>query len=92
MSIFEYIASFFRKDPLKKILKERDMLYEKSVILQRSGDLREYGKTMKRIEDLENEYDQLKNSKEKQNTISDTACDAIDYDGMGNQGRFPTHK
>ena len=51
--------SFFKADPVKKILKERDSLYEKSVILQRSGDLREYGKVMKRIEDLEKQYDEL---------------------------------
>jgi hypothetical protein len=44
---------------------------------------------MKKIEDLENEYDQLKNNAQK---ATDTSCDAIDYDGMGNQGRFPTHK
>ena len=87
--MFEFIISFFKTDPGKKILKERDALYKKSVILQRSGDLREYGKVMKRIEDLENEYDELKNKKQK---VTDTDCDAIDYDGMGNQGRFPTHK
>jgi hypothetical protein len=59
VSIFKYIASLFKKDPVTKILKERDMLYKKSVILQRNGDLREYGKVMKRIEDLENQYDEL---------------------------------
>ena len=81
--------SFFKADPGKKILKERDKLYKVSVILQRNGDLRGYGKVMKKIEDLENEYDKLKNKKQK---ATDTDCDAIDYDGMGNQGRFPTHK
>ena len=87
--MFEYIMSFFKADPGKKILKERDKLYKVSVILQRNGDLRGYGKVMKKIEDLENEYDKLKNNKQK---VTDTDCDAIDYDGMGNQGRFPTHK
>ena len=86
--MFEYIMSFFKADPGKKILKERDKLYKVSVILQRNGDLRGYGKVMKKIEDLENEYDQLINNKNK---ITDTSCDVIDYDGMGNQGRFPTH-
>ena len=86
--MFEFIMSFFKSDPGKKILKERDALYKKSVILQRNGDLREYGIVMKRIEDLENEYNQLKNKAQK---TTDTSCDAIDYDGMGNQGRFPTH-
>ena len=63
--MFEFIMSFFKKDPIKKILKERDVLYEKSVILQRNGDLREYGKVMKRIEDLENQYDKLQSGDNK---------------------------
>ena len=64
-NMFEFIMSFFKADPGKKILKERDALYEKSVILQRSGDLREYGKVMKRIEDLENQYDELQSGDNK---------------------------
>jgi len=63
--MFEFIMSFFKTDPIKKILKERDALYEKSVILQRNGDLREYGKVMKRIEDLENQYDKLQSGDNK---------------------------
>ena len=63
--MFEFIMSFFKTDPGKKILKERDTLYEKSVILQRNGDLREYGKVMKRIEDLENQYDELQSGNNK---------------------------
>jgi hypothetical protein len=38
--MFEFIKSLFKSDPGKKILKERDRLYEQSVTLQRSGDLR----------------------------------------------------
>ena len=63
--MFEYIMSLFKKDPVKNILKERDALYEKSVILQRNGDLREYGKVMKRIEDLEKQYDELQSGDNK---------------------------
>ena len=63
--MFEFIMSFFKADPGKKILKERDTLYEKSVILQRNGDLREYGKVMKRIEDLEIQYDELQSGDNK---------------------------
>ena len=63
--MFEFIMSFFKTDPGKKILKERDTLYEKSVILQRNGDLREYGKVMKRIEDLEIQYDELQSGDNK---------------------------
>ena len=59
----EYLKSLFKTDPGKKILKERDNLYKVSVILQRNGDLRGYGKVMKKIEDLENEYDRIKNER-----------------------------
>ena len=55
--MFKFLMSIFKSDPAKKILKEREALYAKSVQLQRNGDLREYGKIMKRIEDLETEYD-----------------------------------
>ena len=57
--MFKFLMSFFKTDPAKKILKERDALYVKSVNSQRNGDLREYGKIMKRIEDLEKEYEKV---------------------------------
>ena len=57
--MFKYIMSFFKMDPRKKILKERDKLYKLSVQLQRNGDLRQYGKVMKRIEVLEKEYEKI---------------------------------
>ena len=63
--MFEFIMSLLKTDRGKKILKERDTLYEKSVILQRNGDLRDYGKVMKRIEDLENQYDELQSGSNK---------------------------
>ena len=89
--MFKFLMSLFKSDPSKKILKERDKLYKKSVSLQRNGDLRSYGEVMKRIEDLEREYDKItKKDNIRQNQI-ETEADAIDYDGMGNQGRFPTH-
>lgn len=56
LEMIEFLKSIFRSDPGKKILKERDRLYAQSVTLQRNGDLREYGKVMKRIEELEEEY------------------------------------
>ena len=54
--MIEFLKSIFRSDPGKKILKERDRLYAQSVTLQRNGDLRGYGKIMKCIEELEEEY------------------------------------
>ena len=83
--------SLFKSDPCKKILKERDKLYKKSVSLQRNGDLRAYGEVMKRIEDLEREYDKIAKKDNIRQNQFETEPDAIDYDGMGNQGRFPTH-
>ena len=57
--MLKFLMSIFKVDPKKKILKERDKLYELSVQLQRNGDLREYGNVMKKIEDLETEYNKL---------------------------------
>ena len=90
--MFKFLMSIFKSDPAKKILKERDALYAKSVKLQRNGDLREYGKIMKRIEDLETEYDNITGTSNKKVNISNDDRDVVDYDGMGNHGRFPTHK
>ena len=88
--MLKFLMSLFKTDPGKKILKERDELYKKSVKLQRNGDLRTYGEVMKKIEDLEKEYANLTKKYKGYHTI--TEPDHIDYDGMGNQGRFPTHK
>tara|TARA_B100000900_G_scaffold413966_1_gene439250 strand:+ start:249 stop:443 length:195 start_codon:yes stop_codon:yes gene_type:complete len=57
--MFKFLMSIFKTDPKKKILKDRDLLYKKSVELQRNGDLREYGKIMKQIDDLEREYEEM---------------------------------
>ncbi len=58
--MINFILSLFKQDPTKKVLKERDALYKKAVQLQRSGDLRAYGKVMTRIDELEKEYLRLK--------------------------------
>ena len=89
--MFKFLMSIFKTDPAKKILKERDQLYKKSVVLQRNGNLREYGLVMKRIEDLEREYDNLTKKNNHKSVETHSEADVVDYDGMGNQGRFPTH-
>ena len=58
--MINFLLSLFKQDPTKKVLKERDALYKKAVQLQRSGDLRTYGKVMTRIDELEKEYIRLK--------------------------------
>ena len=62
--MIEFLKSLFKSDPGKKLLKERDRLYDESVQLQRNGNLREYGKVMSRIEQLEKEYSELTTDKE----------------------------
>ena len=46
----------FKTDPGSKIRKMRDRKYKEAVQLQRDGNLREYAKIMKEIEELEEEY------------------------------------
>ena len=62
--MLEFIRSLFMSSPGKKILKERDGLYEKAVNLQRNGDLRGYAEVMARIEKLEEEYSRLRSENE----------------------------
>jgi len=50
---------WFKKDPAKKLEKEISKKYEESVHLQRNGDLREYGRVMKEIEDLEKQLQEI---------------------------------
>ena len=57
--MIEFLKAFFKPDPGKKLLKERDQLYKRAVELQRNGDLRSYGKVMARIQELEIEYASL---------------------------------
>ena len=53
----------FRSDPCKKLEKQLQQKYQQSIQLQRNGNLREYGKMMKEIEELENELIRLKEKK-----------------------------
>ena len=54
--MFKMIKAWFSRDPGRKIRKLRDQKYKQAVQLQRDGNLREYAKLMKEIEDLEDEY------------------------------------
>lgn len=44
--------NFFKKSPDQKIQKNIDKLYDKAVHFQRNGNLREYAKIMREIEEL----------------------------------------
>lgn len=54
--MFKMIKAWLSRDPGRKIRKLRDQKYKQAVQLQRDGNLREYAKLMKEIEDLEDEY------------------------------------
>ena len=54
--VFNFIMRLFKTEPGSKNRKLRDRKYKEAVQLQRDGNLREYAKVMKEIEDLENLY------------------------------------
>ena len=56
--LISFLKSLFVSDPGKKIRKQLDLKYKQAVEYQRNGKLREYGQTMKEIEDLEKEYEE----------------------------------
>ena len=62
--MIKFILSFFKTDPAKKISKQIDSLYKKSVEMQRNGNLREYSKIMARISKLEAQYCDIKENEE----------------------------
>lgn len=88
--MFEIIKSLFKSDPTKKMLKERDKKYRQAVNFQRNGNLREYASLIKEISILEENIVAAAEAKERDNRNNITSSDFIDYDGMGNQGRFPS--
>ena len=47
--MIEFLKNLFKPNPIKKLTKERDVLYKRAVELQRNGDLRTYGEVMTRI-------------------------------------------
>lgn len=57
--MFEFLKSLFIPDPKKKITKEIERLYKQAVSFQRNGNLREYARVIKEIEDLEKEYSEV---------------------------------
>tara|TARA_R110000851_G_scaffold23737_6_gene69273 strand:+ start:883 stop:1071 length:189 start_codon:yes stop_codon:yes gene_type:complete len=59
--MFEFITRLFRTDRGSKIRKMRDRKCKEAVQLQRDGKLREYAKTMKEIEALEDEFIEVMN-------------------------------
>ena len=86
-----FIKDFLKKREINKIRKRIAKLQEKAVHWQRNGNLREYAFVIKEIEELSDHLvEQLDNKESLSYTRTET--DLVDYDGMGNQGRFPRKK
>ena len=62
--MIKLIKELLGLDPAKKIIKARDKKYKEAVQLQRNGNLREYGKVMKEIEELEKQYTEVMSESE----------------------------
>tara|TARA_B100000212_G_scaffold247382_1_gene188977 strand:- start:2077 stop:2346 length:270 start_codon:yes stop_codon:yes gene_type:complete len=86
-----FIKDFLKKREINKIKKRIAKLQEQALSLQRNGNLRDYAFVVKEIEELSDDLvEKLDNKESLSYNKADT--DFIDYDGMGNQGRFPTGK
>ena len=91
----KFIKDYFRKRKRKKVESQIATLLKRGTQLQRNGKLREYAQLMKEVEELElyftaDDKPKTNNVVNKVNKVEDS--DFIDYDGMGNQGRFPVKK
>lgn len=82
--MMKLIKSLFTSDPNKKLSKLLDRKREEALNCQRNGDLRAYARLTKEINDIEDELFG------PSVTTPGNHPDVVDYDGMGNQGRFPT--
>ena len=90
--MFSFIKSLFTSDPTKKLVKERDSKYKEAVAYQRNGNLREYARLINEINEIEERISGMSDDSLRVDTHRNniTSTDFIDYDGMGNQGRFPS--
>ena len=92
--MIEFLKSLFKSDPAKKLIKARDKKYLEALSYQRNGNLREYARLTQEINDIEDQIagmtEKETSAKRKEDRSNVTSTDYIDYDGMGNQGRFPS--
>lgn len=91
----KFIKNYLENRKRKKIQNQIAALLEKGYQLQRNGKLREYAELMKQVEELELYFatDEEATSAEVKTEVKTLDNSSfIDYDGMGNQGRFPTKK
>ena len=53
----------FKKDPVKKLEKEYEVLMAKAMEIQRSGDLKHYARLIEESETIQIKIQELKNAK-----------------------------
>ena len=87
----KFIKDFLLNRENNSIKKKITRLQEQALHLQRNGNLREYAFVINELEELS---DHLVKKLDENNKLNYTEPDSdfIDYDGMGNQGRFPKKK
>ena len=87
----KFIKDFLFNREINSIKKKIARLQEQALHLQRNGNLREYAFVINELEELS---DHLVKKLDENNKLNYTEPDSdfIDYDGMGNQGRFPKKK
>ena len=92
----KFINDFLKKRKLNKIRKKISRLQERMVYFQRNGNLNECAKISGEIDTLKIEIKSIDKDNEKQtpqrSNNKESHQDFIDYDGMGDQGRFPEVK
>ena len=90
----KFIKNYFENRKRKKIQNQIATLLDKGYQLQRNGKLREYAELMKQVEELEMHFVVDEDADKDANTDVKNVDNSnfIDYDGMGNQGRFPRKK
>ena len=88
----QFINDYLEKRKRKKIQNQIADLLEKAYQFQRNGKLREYAELIKQVEELELYFDSVNQSATDIKPATDDGDDSsiVDYDGMGNQGRFPS--
>ncbi len=87
----KFIKDFLFNREIKKINKKIARLQSQALELQRNGKLRLYAEVMSEI-DVASTLLVEKLDSRKEQSYTKTETDLIDYDGMGNQGRFPREK
>ena len=87
----QFIKDFFQNRKINKLRKQIARLQNEALHYQRNGKLRLYAEIVKEMESLTDTLAETIDEK-KEFSYTEPDRDSIDYDGMGNQGRFPAGK